>query len=177
VDAVIPHLGPLAGKWILEPGAGEGAIVRQLLEGGAYPERISAVELDEDRADACRARVTTYEHDFLTFEPPISAARNTDLIVMNPPFALAQEFIERAISHWLAFDGTCAVLLRLAFMCSKKRAAFRAAHPFDVLALASRPSFTGGSTDSADYALFLMGAGRGGRLTVLESEKPGRAKR
>ena len=177
VDAVLPHLGPLGDRWILEPSAGEGAIARRLIAAGALPERITAVEFDAERADACRLSCpATYHRDFLTFTPPISAARNTGLIVMNPPFTLAQEFVERALSHWLAPGGTCAALLRLAFACSKKRAAFRKAHPFDLLALASRPSFGLNKdgkpgTDSADYGWFLYGDKHGGRFSVLEASK------
>lgn len=170
VDAIIPKLGDLSARRILEPSAGDGSIVRRLLAAGAMPERVTAVEIDDERAAETRKICpATYGFDFLTFKPPISVGSSTDLIVMNPPFCLAQEFIERALTHWLAPNGTCAVLLRLSFACSKKRAPFRAAHPFDVYPLASRPSFTGGSTDSADYAWFLFGKGHGGRFAVLEA--------
>lgn len=171
-DAIIPKLGDLRERWILEPSAGDGSIVRRLLAAGADSSRMKAIEIDDDRADACSMLCPTFGKDFLDYQPPISTER-VGLIVMNPPFCLAQEFIERALSHWLSPDGTCAVLLRLAFACSKKRAPFRAAHPFDVYPLASRPSFTGGSTDSADYAWFLFGKGHGGRFAVLEAGKPG----
>ncbi len=172
-DALIPHLPKIAGKQIMEPCAGEGAIVARIL--AAEPDAlIGAVELDSDRASECRKLCMTWATDFLKLDGPNETINLADIIVMNPPFLLAQEFAEHALTRWLAPGGTCAVLLRLAFMCTKKRAPFRAAHPFDVLALASRPSFTGGTTDSADYAWFLFGDDRGGRLKVLESDKRGR---
>lgn len=172
VRAILPVLGPLPGLRILEPSAGRGAIVRELLRAGADPCNMAAVEIDQARCVSLLAiepRIAVvYELDFL-------AARSLhapppDLIVMNPPFSAAQEHVEHAISL-LAPGGTVCALLRLAFVASAKRAPFRKAHPFDLYPLASRPSFTpDGKTDSADYAWFLFGEGHGGRFAVLEGK-------
>ncbi len=179
VDAIMPHLPGLREARILEPAAGDGAIVRALRLHGVEESQIEAVELDEERAAFCRMSCPTVCGDFLKL--PVPDGPSPSLVVMNPPYSLAQEFIERAM-RWLTPGGTCAVLLRLPFACSAKRRAFRAAHPFDVFALASRPSFGLNKdgepgTDSADYAWFLFGEGRGGRFKVLENEKPKAARR
>ncbi len=160
-DAMLRRIGPLAGKRILEPSAGDGAIVRRLLAAGADAAHVLAVEPDEARA-YCVERSEGVDVWHSTFEGWARGETEHgfpdifDLIVMNPPFTLAQEHVELAISL-LAPGGLCCALLRLAFACSKKRSAFRAAHPFDLLILASRPSFTGGGSDSADYAWFMFG--------------------
>jgi hypothetical protein len=170
VDLILPKLGELTEKKILEPSAGRGAIVVRLIVKGANPFAITAVELDSERANTLRASRCAVEcQDFLLRDPAARAPgpHRWDLIIMNPPFSAAQEHIEHAL-RFLASGGKCAALLRLAFVCSKKRAAFRGAHPFDLYPLASRPSFTGNGTDSADYAWLVWGEGCGGRFEVLE---------
>ncbi len=160
-DALLRRIGPLKGKRILEPSAGDGAIVRRLLAAGA--DRVEAVEADHDRYRTIVSPVVYWgRFEDVSNVLTIPGADGFDLIVMNPPFALALEHVELAISL-LAPGGICCALLRVAFACSKKRAAFRAAHPFDLLVLASRPSFTGGGSDSADYAWFLFGERTVGR--------------
>lgn len=160
VDALLTVLGRIDGARILEPSAGDGAIVRRLIERGAEPYNVDAFELDHDRCmRVAGTGVRTWEYDFLLWDGaaiggwprftggpirPVNAAPKQvrfDLVVMNPPFSAAQAHVEHAI-RFLASGGTCAALLRLSFACSKKRAAFRAAHPFDLYPLAARPSFT-----------------------------------
>lgn len=172
VRAILPALGPLPGLRILEPSAGRGAIVRELLRAGA--NRVQAIDINRENRDALRSAgyengergcILSTWNDFLA-----SGGDSYDLIVMNPPFSAAQEHVEHAISL-LAPGGTVCALLRLAFVASAKRAPFRKAHPFDLYPLASRPSFTpDGKTDSADYAWFLFGEGHGGRFAVLEGK-------
>lgn len=78
--------GPLAGKNVLEPSAGEGAIVHWLLRAGA---RVTAVEFEPRRAKALESRyphITTIVGDFLAIPAP--AEPTFDAVVMNPPFSL-----------------------------------------------------------------------------------------
>lgn len=186
-DALLRRVGPLARKRILEPSAGVGAIVRRLVVAGAT--NVVAIEADCERSDviqeAPEVRVRMAERRPYVintrFEAWAHGGQLFDLVVMNPPFSAAQEHIELAISL-LAPGGMCCALERLAFGASKKRAPFRARHPYDKLELAQRPSFaTGapiggstaaqgslfgdepvklageGDTDSADYAWFCFG--------------------
>jgi hypothetical protein len=176
--AILPHLPPLPGLRILEPSAGRGAIVRELLMAGAIDAGanrfqtpgLAAIEMNKDFAPGLTALCSVACRDYLTM-PAIDIeyyGGPFDLIVMNPPFAGAQGHVEKACGM-LAPGGCVAALLRLAFVASAKRAPFRAAHPFDLYPLASRPSFTpDGKTDSADYAWYVFGVGRGGRFAVLE---------
>ena len=75
-----------------------------------------------------------------------------DLILTNPPFSLAQEFIE----HSMACSTTVIMLLRINFLGSQARYDFWSQFPPDGLVILSkRPSFTGKGTDSIDYAWFI----------------------
>lgn len=174
--ALLPLLGSLSGKRILEPGAGDVAIVKVLLANGAQPSNVVACEVDEARASQTMSLCATWQGDFLDRGPP-EIRGPFDMIVMNPPFSLAQEFVARAHEFikrptMYAPGGTIAALLRLAFVCSKKRADFRRRFPCGVYPLASRPSFTGdGKSDSADYAWMLFGAEHAGKYRTLETDK------
>ena len=75
-----------------------------------------------------------------------------DLIITNPPFSLAKEFLEKSIKE---ADCVC-YLLRLNFLGSQKRKPFweDISTPDELLVLSKRPSFTGKGTDATDYAWF-----------------------
>jgi hypothetical protein len=77
---------------------------------------------------------------------------NVDLIITNPPFSIAQEFI----SHSLAHANTVIMLLRLNFLASIKRYDWWSVNPPTALhVLSKRPSFTGSGTDATDYGWFV----------------------
>lgn len=168
-EAILPHL-PLGAARILEPSAGEGAIVRALLAAGVPGDRLLAVEIDARRARLVPCQVV--EADFLTAQP-WDASHRPGLVIGNPPFSLAQEFVEHALEV-VAPGGTVAMLLRLAFLESAKRLDLHRSKPADLYVLPSRPSFTSnGKTDSAAYAWFVWGPGRGGHWQILDCAKPG----
>ncbi len=75
-----------------------------------------------------------------------------DWIVGNPPYAVAEEHVRKAIG----VAPRVAFLLRLAFLESLERIPFWKEHPCrTVWVLSKRPSFTGGgSTDSCPYGFF-----------------------
>ena len=75
-----------------------------------------------------------------------------DLVLTNPPFSLAQEFIEHAMTQ----APTVIMLLRINFLGAQARYNFWKMFPPDGLCILSkRPSFTGQGTDSIDYAWFI----------------------
>lgn len=96
--------------------------------------------------------------DYLTHAAP----QRYDLIITNPPFSLALEFLQKSLQE----ADTVIYLLRLNFLGSQKRRPFwRENRPSHVLVLAERPCFTGdGRTDSIEYAWFCWD--RGGFVTV-----------
>jgi hypothetical protein len=162
---ILPHL-PLGGR-VLEPAAGEGAMVRELLRAGVGASQITALEIDPARAENCPVEAKVC--DYLTEE--VGAY---DLIITNPPYLRAQAFVERSLD--IAGErGTVAMLLRLGFLESVQRRELHEARPADLYVLSQRPSFTGdGRVDATAYAWFVWGPGRGGRWSLLAGEKPRR---
>ncbi|HSN20084.1 MAG TPA: class I SAM-dependent methyltransferase [Usitatibacter sp.] len=162
IGAILPHLG--RAHRTLDPCCGDGAILDAFGVGAAY-----GIEIDPGRESMARAK----GHEVVCADAlalPPTLWRRPDRIVTNPPFALALPFLERALAE-VAEGGTVAFLLRLAWMAGRKRAAFHRAHPSDVYVLSKRPSFTAnGKSDSAEYAWFCFGPGRGGRWSVLDVE-------
>lgn len=148
------------GEWI-EPSAGEGHIVR-VVQAMRPAVKITTVEL-ECRPALLALKAPPVASDFLTFRPQ----RGFSVAIGNPPFSLAQEFVE----HALTMADRVMFLLRLSFLESQKREPFfrRVGIP-DVLVLPQRPSFTGtGKTDSCAYAWMHWQRDRGqaGRVHIL----------
>ena len=84
--------------------------------------------------------------DFFDWSGPV------DLIVTNPPFSLAAEFIDHATKN----ANTVFMLLRLNYLASIKRYEWwKANPPVALYVLSKRPSFTGSGTDATDYAWFV----------------------
>lgn len=87
-----------------------------------------------------------------------------ELIMTNPPFSLALEFLEKSLTHGL----TIVYLLRLNFLGTKKRKPFFQKNPpTHLYILSQRPSFTGHGTDATEYAWFVWDRGE------LMEDKPG----
>lgn len=161
-DAVLPHL-PLSGR-VLEPSAGDGGIVARLLLAGVQREDVLGYEIDQERAAACAGLgVAVRIADFLQAVPEQVA-----LVVTNPPYRLAQEFIDAALRWVEASGGTVAMLLRVNFLGGQKRASFHRAKPADIYVLPRRPSFTGSGTDACEYAWMVWSPTRGNRWHILD---------
>lgn len=141
---------------ILEPCAGDGNFIAVLRERG-YKNKIIANEkynkhglkLKKLGADLVLHRnyigcgLNKFKHE------------NVTTIITNPPYSLAQEFIEKSFE--LYPNATVIMLLRLAFLESKKRYSFWQKHPVNKLyVLSTRPSYTGNNkTDATAYAWFV----------------------
>jgi hypothetical protein len=134
------------GDW-LEPSAGSGHIVR-VIQAMRPDVRLATVELrPECRPGLAALKVPPLADDFLRFRP----ARGFHVCIGNPPYLLAQEFVEQA----LTLAERVVFLLRIGFLESQKREAFyrRVGMP-DVMVLPERPSFDGKGTDATAYAWF-----------------------
>ena len=109
--ALIAIEGERLPKNIWEPACGDGAIAEPLKATGRHVYASDIVELG-------------YGHvaDFLQVVEGVQSA-----VVTNPPFSLAQDFVDKAFS----FDRLhyCALLLRLAFLESGRRKEWFAARP------------------------------------------------
>ena len=99
-DAVADHLVELAeltsGDRVLEPSAGNGAIVRALVRAGN--SAITAVEVDDERSGALAAAgaVAIYTYDFLLLQPELF---EFDAVIMNPPFTQLQD-VKHVLHAW-----------------------------------------------------------------------------
>lgn len=131
---ILPHL--MTPRTILEPAAGEGGMMR-VVEAYWPKATVYGIEIDPVRAklaavpngDALEPRFSwKWRYDDQPF----------DLIITNPPFSLAIEYVKKALESGAL---ECAFLLRLAFLESKRRAAFHRANPSDIYVLPERPSF------------------------------------
>lgn len=136
--------------WI-DPASGHGDIAEAVrgfaLDKGLYPPTFTL----NDPYAPDTARVDS-KRDFLatTYTP------QADIIFTNPPFSLATEFVEKALTcpGSLGLGARTFMLLRMAFLASAKRnELLQTTHP-NVYVLPNRPSFTGKGTDSCDYAWF-----------------------
>lgn len=109
--------------------------------GGVEPANIFTIDIREDS-------LAEIKGDYLE-QPP----GDFDLIITNPPFALASEIIEKALSD-VKEGGWVVMLLRLNFLEGKKRKMFWDKYmPKYVFVHHRRMSFTkDGKTDSVAYA-------------------------
>lgn len=145
VDLVLPWFPVRPDCAILEPSAGGGSFLGPLRR--AFPRAsIRAMDLEPGIDVVLPGQVEAIQRgDFLTHQ----FATRYDLIVGNPPFHHAQEFVEKA----LTLAQNVVFLLRLGYLASKRRYRFWEFHPpARVFVLPKRPSFTGGGrVDRYDY--------------------------
>lgn len=83
-----------------------------------------------------------------------------DLIITNPPFTIAEDFIEKCKQE-LKKDGTLVVLQKVNFLGSLVRVDFwnNLGFPNKMPVIIPRPSFTKGGTDSCEYCWFIWDYG------------------
>lgn len=124
--------------YILDPCAGLGVwggVARRKWAGAwivGVDQFFSTPQRDYDR---------WINQDFRSFMPN---DEQYDLIVMNPPFNIALEFIQHARLH-LAPKGILLALVKITFLCSQERALnfWPLYRPRSVHTLGKRPSFSG----------------------------------
>jgi hypothetical protein len=126
VEAILPYL---SGYSAMDPCAGTGAIMQVLRASGT--KSVRGIELNARRA--MEARCVHGDALAMCWGSP-------GRIVMNPPFALAMEFVTKALRE-VQTDGEVAVLLRLCWLASQDRASFHRDRPSDIYVLPSRPEF------------------------------------
>lgn len=96
---------------IWENSCGDGAICK-VLEARGYRNILATDLVDRGYGEA--------PHDFIT------SPYTSDNIIMNPPFSLAQEFVELSLART---TGKVAMLGKIAFLEGQKRKPFFAATP------------------------------------------------
>jgi len=118
VQAIISRLA--VPHSILEPACGDGVIVDVLKE--SFP-----------LATICASDIVTGD-DFLKTVPNPTF----DLIITNPPFSLAQQFVDRAMLWRRNEESQVAMLLRLNFLGARKRAAWWRSRPMPAVYVSPR---------------------------------------
>lgn len=157
-ESLTPHVPvPAGGPFtLLEPSVGAGAWLLAGRKAWGDRMRASAIDLDPT-ADGLRLVDETRSSvgSFLDQCPRDADGPPFDVVLGNPPYRDA----EAHVRHALRFGTVVAFLLRLAFLEGQGRRALWNEHPAaKVVVLPKRPSFTGGGTDSAAYALFVWNA-------------------
>jgi hypothetical protein len=166
-----PHYGQ--PQRILEPSCGSGAFLRAARYLWRHAEIVGvdsqpgcvidapkhaegARQIHHDFAAAAADVPARFVlADFLTLAPKQIA--RADLVLGNPPYTLAEEFVRYALTH-LHPGASVAFLLRLSFLGSQERLlGLHREFPIRwLLPIAGRPSFTpDGRTDSSEYAVFV----------------------
>lgn len=151
--AIEPHLP--APRLILEPSAGTGAFV--VAACAAWRQaRVAATDVHDHGTACARAGAVSFRQtDFLVLGR--EQVSRFDLVIGNPPYSLAEEFVEHALRS-LHPGASVAFLLRLSFLGSQGRLTGLFKHrPLRyLLPVAGRPSFTpDGKTDSSEYGFFV----------------------
>ncbi len=144
-DPIIPYLPKTQPIW--EPAAGDGRLIQWMRDSG---RDAWGVDLTHNFV-AVDDKVTIRDErgkDFLTENGMWRC------IVTNPPFSLAQEFCDHAITH----ADEVFMLLRLNYLGAQKRKDWWKAHePDAIFVLSNRPDFTGEGGDSCEYGWFYWG--------------------
>lgn len=147
---------------ILDPGAGSGVwggSARNLWP-GAWIEGVEIRALPPPDNGSYDNWLP--DSDFLRVQDDVMG--KYDLVMGNPPYSLAEEFIRRAM-HLTKDGGFVQFLLRLPFLEGKKRrqGLWRDFPLYQLQICSERPSFTGDhKTDATAYAVFTWKKGHAG---------------
>ena len=143
-------MGGVEGS-ILEPSAGNGNIIKALRNKGIN-SHITALEIrEEEEINLSNISDEVIITNFLEWETD----RKFDVIIGNPPYTYAREFVEKCL-NLLSDNGKLIFLLRTAFLESKSRYDFWQKNPLsDLYVLSKRPSFINGKTDATSYSWFV----------------------
>ena len=141
-------------RFIFDPGHGTGVWGQAVRKKWGEEVFLSGIDIMEFSAPDIYD--VTLTGDYLSIN-----CGDYNLIVGNPPFSLAEEFIRKSVKSLLD-GGYVMFLLRLSFLESQKRGLglYKEFMPWQVITSSRRPSFTGnGRTDSDGYGIFIWKKG------------------
>lgn len=150
---------------ILDPGCGDGPWGK-----AAYTRWPNACITGVDIRDVDPGYNHFIKGDFLSRSMDWRTAyTGYDLIIGNPPYKFAEQFVRQSIDM-LRPDGEVIFLLRLAFLESDRRGngLFKELPPREVFVSTRRVSFTGNrKTDDTAYAIYIWQKGNPLNVTYL----------
>ena len=150
---------------ILDPGAGTGVWGKAAR--GLFPQStITGIDLRPV------PKVPAYNFWFHADYLLMDAAPVFDLVIGNPPYKYAEQFVRQSMKM-LEIQGCLILLLRLNFLESQSRATglWREHPPLKVVVSSKRVSFTGdGKTNATAYAYFIWQKGWKGETRLLWSK-------
>lgn len=170
VDRLLDRCTLKPGLW-LEPGAGNGAIIRAVnarvdgVRWVAIEKRASCLK----KLEATGAQVLIRSIERVNNWPTErqSLRGGYDVAIGNPPYRQAQEFVEicRVVARHTF------LLLRINFLGSERRQSWISQDVPDIYVVPNRPSFSGKGTDATEYAWFHWGEERrtAGCVEILDS--------
>jgi hypothetical protein len=154
-----PHLFEKKKLRILEPCAGNGNIIRAVNE---YLPDHKILWTAVEKRKACRKKLEKLKiadlliEDFFKPDACDWSVNQFDLVLTNPPFSLAYEFIYACAS----LAPARAFLLRLNYLGTEKRQPWFRQDAPDIDVAPNRPGFrntASGHTDSIEYGWFKWG--------------------
>lgn len=140
---------------ILEPAAGDDALVAVM---NNYKHADAIIHTNDIRQETAAMHHFDYIHNLPGLEEALDAP--PDLIITNPPYRYAKEFIMNSLDL-VAANGKVIMLLRINYLGAQTRHLWwQRVMPFldEILVLSSRPKFTNGSSDATEYAWFVFNA-------------------
>ena len=157
VDPLIPYLPNNSDVW--EVSCGEGHLSKRFMQLGYNVESTDLIDRGFGQGGV----------DFLK---TIKADYNGEMIITNPPYKFAQEFIEHALAISDQGSYIC-MFLKLTFLEGQaRRALFDKAPPYKVLVFSARQKcaingdFAKTGSSAACYAWFIWVNGFKGKTTV-----------
>lgn len=161
-DVVLPKLRCLVpgARRILEPSAGDGALLAGIA--ATWPRAdIIAIDIEPQHEAVTEANFLGRRGCY--------ARNDFDLIIGNPPYSLAADFIDRAL-ECVRDRGVVAFLLRHAYFAPAARDELIAHHgvPYRGYLLRKRPRFRGNGSDFSEYSWYVWRKGRRATATIVE---------
>jgi len=142
---------------VLEPGCHDGPWLKAFNEHwhGKAPLYLTGVDTAPKPKDFAN-KIAEYERlDYTNLTDEDKELLKSEVILGNPPFSLAEQFLRTSI-ELLTSDGRLGLLLQSGFLGSRERVSlFQAFKPWEIFMLSPRPGFIRpgqkNGTDAREY--------------------------